>query len=424
MSPFGTSHYAPHEDTKDLPSSCDASSSTICGTVILYEKDGCWRGNLPCVHHTKDGCRIHNPDKLPIIYNARLPNKLETLSLRNRVLPNHLQAPGLRKRVLGVMPRANVTPLEPGEPIWSSLHLDHPIHSSIHYALAYYHLDWAIPVGSSDMDRMLDLHCRGTGVGRPDLKYSITPFWYNDTFLMDQSIVINLGLEKHSPIYKRTSTRMMSTFQWDKYLFKPCQHVHLQFLTHDLIKTRGLLRAWCRYDTQCIHRSTHHSTDHTEWDSRNGNMCRSWICECCPTEIDMWLVAGKSNTVITIEVYRDLGDASSPYHVKWLAALRPDQEMYQYNNPNEPRPVRMMVAAAKKKRKAFLKTNGQRECLTIMEGFLHDYGLGCGKDCCWGYLILLAAGHGKAMHIPVEGQSNNRTVISASTVPNTAVIMG
>ncbi|KAI1484347.1 hypothetical protein F5X96DRAFT_664753 [Biscogniauxia mediterranea] len=283
---------------------------------------GMWRGNLPCVHGPREGCCYHNPGKHLISYNKRLPS--------DKKLPGFFEAVfGSRKTDNSV-----VLAEQESEPIWCNLHIDHstvdpldPVHESIPYALAWYHINW---VHSSEspllmMSRVNALACSGRGAGRPDLKFTVEPFYYNNTFLLYQSIQFRLKMEKRDPVWRR-ECRSMGAFQGKKWQFQICPHMQHQFLEYDFEESRGLVQADVTYR---ISRSSADTDTTTTWKSIYGPSWLFWGCPECCTDSDVKIKLVEDVIIVSIRVYKNLGSGSSPFDKNWIAAIRPGYRVHR-----------------------------------------------------------------------------------------------
>ncbi|KAI1378656.1 hypothetical protein F4677DRAFT_443142 [Hypoxylon crocopeplum] len=261
---------------------------------------GGWAGNLPCVHGPKEGCSRHNPDKLPIAYNQRVPS--------SKKKPDYMEL------LFGPPEMPDHEEVQLSECVWSMLYLDNsigdpldPVHNSIPFNLAYYHLDWVRKAESpvAQMERAATLGCYGTvprkGKLRPELKYWIHPAWYKDSFLVQQVVVFTFEPNKRHAVFG--SERVFS-----KYKFT---------------ETRGLMKASVTYKTT---RDTQIYPVHcrSTWRSEHGTHRLAWTCvNCCMDScIEIKLVEDK--IVVYLFVWKDLGNASTPFEREWIAALRTD----------------------------------------------------------------------------------------------------
>ncbi|KAI1636511.1 hypothetical protein F4809DRAFT_641479 [Biscogniauxia mediterranea] len=304
---------------------------------------GMWRGNLPCVHGPHEGCSAHNPGKVLISYNKRLPSDKKR--------------PGFFEAVFGSRKTDNGVALakQESEPIWSNLHIDHstvdpldPVHESIPYALAWYHINWVHSSESplSMMSRVNALACRGTGTGRPGLKFTVEPFYYNNTFLLDQSIQFRLKMEKRDPVWRR-ECGPMRIFQGKKWHFQICPHMQHQFLKYAFEESRGLVQADVMY---CTSRSS--ADTFTTWKSIYGPSWLFWGCPRCCTDSDIKIELVEDEIIVSIRVYKNLGSGSSPFDKNWIAAIRPGYRFHRTAPDVNKKQVAQLVQKAIEAKKA------------------------------------------------------------------------
>ncbi|KAI2630362.1 hypothetical protein GGS26DRAFT_107661 [Hypomontagnella submonticulosa] len=280
-----------------------------------------WAGNHPCVYGPTEGCAQHNPHKLPIAYNKRIPSSKKKPS----IIARFIRPPEIPE----------YDEIQPSNRIWSTLHLDHstadpidPIHASIRYALAFYHLDWVRSAGSAEMQsaRANILACNGTVVGdgkhRPGFEFWINPYWYNDTFLLQHVVRLTITPKKQNPLIGREY--IMLGWPLDDWTFRTCPHYRQCFQACEFQETHGLMKATVSYKTKrrCV--VVGDSSLRTKWESVYGPSCRVFNCQYCLTDsrIHINLVEGK--VVVHIHVWKNLGNAKDAFDVRWLAALRPE----------------------------------------------------------------------------------------------------
>ncbi|KAI0149882.1 hypothetical protein F4776DRAFT_659778 [Hypoxylon sp. NC0597] len=278
-----------------------------------------WAGNQPCVHGPTEGCSRHNPKGLPIAWNKRIPSDKKK--------------PGFFERLRGKINIPVYDEVQKSTRIWSSLHLDHsivdpldPIHKSIHYALAYYHLNWVRSAASpeSQKARAYVISCNGTVVGDankhwPDIEYCNRPYWHKNSFLLKQVIKLTIEPKKRDPVFGRESVYV--GWPGDGWTFQPCPHVQHHFREYQFTETRGLMRASMSFSTKRCFAGPFN--EHTRWQSICGPSETSWNCQHCCTDNWVQLNFTENKIVVYISTWKDLGSAKTAYDGKWLAALRP-----------------------------------------------------------------------------------------------------
>ncbi|KAI0837485.1 hypothetical protein F5Y06DRAFT_67039 [Hypoxylon sp. FL0890] len=322
-----------------------SSSSSYLGYPFKIEGSEGWAGNQPCVHGPTAGCYRHNPKGLPIAWNERIPSDKKR--------------PGFFDRLFSNIDRLEYDEIQQSTRIWSSLHLDHstadpldPIHKSIHYSLAYYHLDWVRKAGSPESQRARAnaIACNGVVVGDakkclPDFHFSITPYWYNDSFLVRQVIRFTIEPKKRNPVFGRESVYL----GWPKkdWVFWPCPHVQHRFQEYQFTETRGLMKASMSFNTKKRNCLGDWFRDHTEWHSIYGPDCTAWNCRYCCTDNRVNINMVEDKIVVNIFTYKDLGSAKNAHELKWLSALRPKGPRYKRSRAElDMNTVRTVVLAA------------------------------------------------------------------------------
>ncbi|KAI5920716.1 hypothetical protein F4810DRAFT_404646 [Camillea tinctor] len=290
---------------------------SVASSVTMDEKlnanPNSWRGNLPCVRGHREGCFVHNPQNLVIHHNRRLPSEKKD--------------PGFFEVVFGSREKArkHYTAKQGSELIQSNLPITHgtvdpldPVHESVPYVLAWYHLNWVRSSESPQtmLRRLNVLVCSGEGIRRPDIRYNVVPFYHNNKFLLDQSIQFRIKMKERDPIWKYEHG-IMCFSKRKKWHFQICPHTEHQFLGYDFMEYRGLIEAGVRYNTSCA------SQDRiTKWRSLYGPKWLSWGCPKCCTDSDVKTELVGDEIVVSIRIYKDLGSGSNPFDKRWLAALR------------------------------------------------------------------------------------------------------
>ncbi|KAI1137084.1 hypothetical protein F5Y05DRAFT_404837 [Hypoxylon sp. FL0543] len=281
-----------------------------------------WSGNQPCVHGPNEGCSRHNPKGLPIAWNDRVPSDKKK--------------PGFFERLRGRIERSDYNIVQQSTRIWTTLHLDHStadpldsIHKSIHYSLAYYHLDWVRKAASPELQRARAniISCHGvvaadSSKDRPDFHYWITPYWHKDSFLVRQVVQFTIEPTKRSPMFGRECVYM--GWPKDDWVFRPCPHLRHRFQEYQFTETRGLMKAAVSLVTKRRNCLGDWFRDHTKWHSIYGPDCTAWNCQYCCTDNRVHIDMVEDKIVVNIYTYKDLGLAKDAYDLKWLAALRPN----------------------------------------------------------------------------------------------------
>lgn len=304
-----------------------ALSSGYMDFPFEYKSCQGWAGNFPCVFGPTEGCSCHNPHKLLIAYNKCVPSDKKPL--------------GFVLRLTG-SPKQNVVGYDKapdGERIWSLLHLDHstadpldPIHPSIRYALAYYHIHWVQTAASLETQRARTkaLACHGTVAGdgkkRPEFRYWTQPYWYKDSFYIQQAIRFTIEPKKRKFLFGHEYAILgYSPKDWT---FRTCPHYRQRFQQYEFRETRGLIKAGMSYVSKWRDPLGGSVRKWTKWHSVYGPGYHILNCQFCCTDtcVDIDLV--KDKIVVHIWIWKDLGKALSPFDPKWISALRPEASVW------------------------------------------------------------------------------------------------
>ncbi|KAI1392744.1 uncharacterized protein F4822DRAFT_425950 [Hypoxylon trugodes] len=302
-----------------------------------------WTGNLPCVYGPHNGCSHHNPLLLPIAYNQHIPSSKKRWILERCPGPPNMD---------------DYDEVQQSERIWSRLPpklatvdpLD-PIHPSIRYALAFYHLDWIrrarYPQAQMERARSLACHAVVTGEGnrRPELAYWIDPYWQDGSVLLRQIVRLVIEPKKENRILGREY--VMLQWPWGKWTFQTCPHHRHRFRMCEFQKTRGLVKATMSYKTKIRISSGVWAGIQTNWRSTYGPSERTWNCRDCCTDGLVTIDLVEDKIGVYLYTWKDLGKANDAYDNKWIAALRSNGPEFVRPRPGTDRqPVRSAVQAA------------------------------------------------------------------------------
>ncbi|KAI2603910.1 uncharacterized protein GGS25DRAFT_440730 [Hypoxylon fragiforme] len=302
------------EKTKTAPcAGCNASYP-----FKLVSSQG-WAGNPPCVFGPVEGCSLHNPKRLPIAWNHHIPSNKKKL--------------GILEWLFGSKTMPEYDEVQESERIWSTLHRDtstvdplNPIYAPICYALAYYHLYWVRSAGTleAQMSRAASLSCcglvPGNGRSRPDFYYFNTPWWYRNRFLLKQAVRFSITPKKRDPVY-RWELRLLD-WRREVWSFKICPHFRHRFLDYSFREKRGLLKACMRYRTTRLYAPLDKSVLDTYWCSLYGPSRRAFNCPHCSTDSCVQIDLVEDKIMVNVIVWKDLGNAKTPFEPQWVTALR------------------------------------------------------------------------------------------------------
>ncbi|KAI0144551.1 hypothetical protein GGR57DRAFT_507421 [Xylariaceae sp. FL1272] len=304
----------------DLRELSNSSLSTLVDDVSLPL--GKWRGNLPCVCQDKNGCRLHNPDDV-----LMLPDSKEAkMSMKSRIVERVAERVREKSGKLHNPEQRLLHPSQKSEPILVDRPMDRsvvdpldPVHPSIPYRLAWYHLNWVrnnMKLYEDEMGKINELSCAQYGENRPDLFHVSELYYHKQTFLLRQRVTVSLqGPQSDAVESKSTPISWPS----DKWRFQLCPHLHMQLNRCSLVTRRGVLGATLCYSV----RRKASGGYKKNWDSVYGKHSLVWMCSSCHmnTQVDVELVDGR-RVQVTLRICQNLGSGSTPTETNWLAALR------------------------------------------------------------------------------------------------------
>ncbi|KAI3324592.1 hypothetical protein HD806DRAFT_543289 [Xylariaceae sp. AK1471] len=305
--------------------SSGSTSATLVENMAL--QSGTWQGNLPCVCGHNGGCRLHNPKSLEIFHNEQLPigknnsPKLLERLFRTYRTPQKPEVVKCNEPILLKQPlnRAVADPLD-------------PIHKSIHYHLAWYHINWLRQNNEKDpkdLGKVSTLTCGQYGEGRPDLFCTSQPYWIDKSLFLCQTVLFKFEMDKTHRKEKKICPTLGLIFnlqhELNKWRFQCCPHRQHVFIRCTLVETRGIVSATVTYLTKTMRmpRSSAWTTAEMKWDSNYGfSHHHYWTCRHCYKDSVIRIELADGRVHVKVEVYKDLGSGSDPYDKKWLAALR------------------------------------------------------------------------------------------------------
>ncbi|ORY64319.1 uncharacterized protein BCR38DRAFT_409695 [Pseudomassariella vexata] len=281
-----------------------------------------WRGNLPCVCGPQDGCDVHNPERVLIYYNIRLPVTTKKLNFVQKLLPS-------TKGVTNV-PRppkfGDYQYSQDGEAIISHLSLDatsvdplRALHLNIPSIIAFYHLDWARQIQSPPDQGVLvtpsALRCKGICKGivdRSRINWSVHSLWINGSFYLDQRAVLSIGPRKEDAKYRHSTEHMEEKF-------KICRHKKFYIRSTSFEGQHGILKATVKYAVKSPRKTL---TRDREWHSIYGPKAYGAACNDCCTDMEYQFELVDDRIVVSIMAWKDLGEGKNRFDPKWIIALR------------------------------------------------------------------------------------------------------
>lgn len=277
------------------------------------EQQGSWYGQLPCLPHFENiGCQRHKPKNSPICraISQRPPQeptpkpKSRLLELFRRKSPGDSCCDNASETTTTIEDRT--LPLFhshlPEDP--HSLKSLAPLHPTMPYHLAFYHLDCVRrtleakgPVAAAFIP---ELSCDGTGrFNRDGVEYTWSSeiYFKDGTFLQKQEIQYTIS--------RNDCCRDMK--------FNQCPHLPLEIGEPWFSDDKdGSLIANCRLA---------YTSSSQEWNSTQGRLAEIEMCRTChsDTEHVLELIGGKLH--IRSTCYRDLGGGQDRHQSKWTSLL-------------------------------------------------------------------------------------------------------
>ncbi|KAI8959848.1 hypothetical protein F5Y11DRAFT_350145 [Daldinia sp. FL1419] len=331
----------------------EESLSSACELTFPFEFESSrgWAGNYPCVFGPTEGCSRHNPEKRPIAYNKRVPSDKKTSSIA-------IQSTGSPQK-----DKVERNRTQDSEGIWSLLHPDHstvdpldPVHKSFRYALAYYHIHWVQTAASPEVRRarLNALACRGivvgNGLSRPSFRYWSSPYWYKDSFYLQQAVRFTIELKRPKAVFGREFTILGRSANWT---FKTCPHQQQRFQLYEFRETQGLMKAGMAYVTKWRNPLGSTSRKWNKWQSLYGPDRHVSNCQSCCTDTCLEISLVKGKIVVHIWIWKDLGKGLGAFDPKWISALRPEASVWSRSRSEaDSNRVRSAVCAAIRKESA------------------------------------------------------------------------
>ncbi|KAK3987680.1 hypothetical protein QBC44DRAFT_399867 [Cladorrhinum sp. PSN332] len=294
-----------------------------------------WKGNLPCVHGPTDGCNKHNPSHQPIHFDS-------TLFFDNESLKPLTPKPAARQS--SSSPRhhpaeqAEISSNLPRDPTSGTLTTLPKIHKSLPYTLSFYHLN-SFSLSPSPSSNSDFLKCASTTGSNPNLSWDISPILYNSTIPLRINLAFTLGADlggwTPDPTAHARSIVKTGLIGSGYRDFNPCPHTHLKFTSHGGEGKNGVRSAGVHFTVT----KSEGTEEKREWKSEGEKLNSESKeneekevmllgCEKCFTETRVicepvepgFQQDGK--LVVSVRVYKDLGEGKSPGDEKWLALTR------------------------------------------------------------------------------------------------------
>ncbi len=285
-----------------------------------------WQGNLPCVFGPTDGCNNHNGAHQNIFFDPLLfpdenPSKIkpsgnrhdknaatEALASGERPMELQSQLPRtLDSGCLATLPR---------------------IHKSVPFALSFYHVNAVTDQLRAGATPQLSRFCCSATTGsNPALSWNIIPVIAGPSleeasfilaYEMAFTVEADLGSWNESTQHGRAIVKNMLIGSGYRE-FTPCRHMKLSFRSH-----RGEGKDHVRYAGVSFSRKMEGQAEtKEEWRSENEEKeIEPSVCTKCYTDLYLRFQLKGNVVLVSIQVYKDLGQGMHPADGKWLAVAR------------------------------------------------------------------------------------------------------
>lgn len=307
----------------------DTSTNTsVCSLKTLVGQVDRWYGQLPCVcHNSLRGCHQHNPTQSLIYHNPRLPPKEQVFSCLTRALSSFWQNTWVNLRpketsaitcepllIDVVSAKApDPSPLFCTELPFDSQSVDTltPIHPTMPYHLAFYHLECIRRRLDPDVKMAFipELSCGGTSSfyhDGPRYTWSSEIYFDNGTFLQKQELSWILN--------ENTNCGTLELAQ--------CSHINLKIRAPWFKDVDGFLIAHAWLSFQPNHFEI---WGFKRWTSKMGRFARISQCMLCHSDHEQTLELVGRQLHIRNTCYRDLGPATDRSIPRWITLLTGDR---------------------------------------------------------------------------------------------------
>ncbi|KAI0155770.1 hypothetical protein BJ166DRAFT_341624 [Pestalotiopsis sp. NC0098] len=302
-------------------------SSSIHSSITKVGENNEWCGHPPCVcYNSSLGCYEHNSSRLPTYRNALLPPKKQdhkpSLGIFDSIR-SRFQGPKIPEDV----PGSTKSDAKPQSLFFSSLPFDlssvdtlTPMHPSIPYHLAFYHLDCIrrqLDPGVS-IAFIPELSCNGFDSlhkNGPRFAWSSEIYFHDGTFLQKQELCCVIERDSNAADFR----------------LRQCPHAYFKVGQPTFDDEDGWLVARSR-----IEFPRPRGTDYvyTEWKSKEGRFDRIRSCTKCHSDHEQILEVVGRRLHVRNTCYRDLGSGTDRSQPKWISLLTgkvPDHQRFYYH---------------------------------------------------------------------------------------------
>jgi hypothetical protein len=278
-----------------------------------------WQGNLPCVHGPHDGCNNHNPRRHSIHFD---PSLFEPVA--RKIKPaTHLLDPDTPTSYS--IPSLS-SPL-PRDPSLGYLTTLPPIHSSAPFSLAFYHVHLLLShhrAGTLDPAAHLALlSCVANTGQNPLLSWVVAPLiTASDSLLVETTMAFLLrpDLGSWTPSSGGLAAARHALIGSGYRSFRLCAHTRLGFTSHwgsgtaSGTQTAGVGFVMGLDDGGEVE---------GRWESEGSEEGDGELVVCgkCWTETVVTFKLVRGQTLVNVQVYKDVGTGQSPQDEKWMALV-------------------------------------------------------------------------------------------------------
>ncbi|KAH6644996.1 hypothetical protein BKA67DRAFT_541986 [Truncatella angustata] len=308
-----------------------STKTSLYSSNTMVEQDDQWYGHLPCVFgNYQRGCHEHNPTQSLIYYNPRLPPNETRLDCLISGLSSFWHSFWGTLR----LSEASETSFEPlltdassaKDPVpsplfcmerpFDSLSVDTvaPIHPTMPYHLAFYHLDCVRQKLDRDVQTAFipELSCGGTSSfyhSGPKYTWSSEIYFQNGTFLQKQEICCIIDEISACGTIK----------------FTECPHITFKVRPLWLTDDDGFFvaRAWLSFPPI----NGRETFGFKWWTSKTGRFARMSMCGVCQSDHEQTLELVGRQLHLRNTCYRDLGPATDRSIPRWISLLTGEGSM-------------------------------------------------------------------------------------------------
>ena len=315
-----------------------SSKTSLSSLNTKAEQDCQWYGQLPCVFHSHQGCHQHNPAQSLIYHNPRLPQKKQKPNCIYRIFSLlwsllceffcPIAALELTSEPLLVDVSCDKEP-EPPSTLHTELPFDSlsagtlaPLHPTMPYHLAFYHLDCIRRQLDPTVKVALvsELSCSGTSSfyqGGPKYTWSSDVYFDKGTFLQKQEISYAFGRESNR----------------QKITLTGCPHSSITINRLWFKDNNGFLEAKSWLSIRPYLRDEY---DWGEWwSTKEGRHARISVCRICHSDAESTLELLGHEIHVRYTCYRDLGPATDRSIPKWTSLYMGSTTAYIQRNKYE-----------------------------------------------------------------------------------------